>query len=106
MTVCEDDAIFNRHFSRRAEAILSGLPRDWDIILWGWNFDSILHVELIEGMGQMVMHFDPSKLGASNGRVSGEVYDVLPLRLVTAFGTICYSVSPKGCGPCCRGAFL
>ena len=105
MTVCEDDAIFNRHFSCRAEAILSGLPRDWDIILWGRNFDSILHAEVIEGMGQMVMHFAPSKLGPT-GEFQEKVYDVLPFRLVTAFGTICYSVSPKGCAFSCRGAFL
>src|SRR5438876_12271421 len=24
--------------------VLAKLPPDWDIILWGWNFDSVLHV--------------------------------------------------------------
>ncbi len=96
VTLCEDDAIFNRHFSRRAEAVLSGLPRDWDIILWGWNFDSILHVEVIEGLGQAVMHFAPARLGARAAEFQEKAHEILPLRLVMAFGTICYSVSRKG----------
>ena len=96
MTVAEDDAVFNRHFAEKAPAVLARLPPDWDIVLWGWNFDSILHVEVIEGLKQSVMHFDASKLGVRTLDFQEKEYDVLPLRLIGAFGIVCYSVSPKG----------
>ena len=35
VTVAEDDAVFNRHFSDKAGKVLAALPPDWDIILWG-----------------------------------------------------------------------
>ena len=96
VTVCEDDAIFNRDFSARAATVLRGLPPDWDIILWGWNFDSVLHVELIEGMKQTVMRFDPSQLAQRTAEFQGKRYEILPMRLVAAFGIVCYSLSPRG----------
>jgi glycosyl transferase family 25 len=33
LTVCEDDAIFHRHFERQAPELISRLPADWDIVL-------------------------------------------------------------------------
>ena len=96
LTVCEDNAIFNRHFSRRAAAVLCELPPDWDIILWGWNFNSVLHVELIEGMEQTVMHFNGAKFANGHREVQEKSYEVRPMRLIAAFGVVCYSLSPKG----------
>jgi len=96
ITVCEDDAIFNRHFARRAETVLAALPNNWDIILWGWNFDAILHVDLIPGMKQAVMQFDAAALADRSCEFQEKAYEILPMRLVTAFGTICYSLSPHG----------
>jgi GR25 family glycosyltransferase involved in LPS biosynthesis len=96
VTVAEDDAVFNRHFAEKAPAVLAMLPPAWDIVLWGWNFDSILHVEVIEGLKQSVMHFDASMLGVRTLEFQEKEYDVLPLRLIGAFGLVCYTVSPKG----------
>jgi GR25 family glycosyltransferase involved in LPS biosynthesis len=111
VTVAEDDAVFNRYFEERAASVLARLPFNWDIVLWGWNFDSILHVEFIEGVKESVMKFDARNLGLPQpGEPAAQVaagsrgasvfqqrdYDVLPLRLLGAFGTVCYSVSPSG----------
>jgi GR25 family glycosyltransferase involved in LPS biosynthesis len=96
MTIAEDDAVFNRHFAEKAPALLAKLPPDWDISLWGWNFNSILHVEVIEGLRQSVMQFAADALGFRMRDFQEKEYDVLPLRLIGAFGTVCYSVSPKG----------
>ena len=96
VTVCEDDAVFNRSFASRAATLLAALPRDWDIILWGWNFDSILHVEAIPGMKHTVMRFDASSLAQRLPEFQEKTYESLPMRLVTVFGTICYSLSPQG----------
>jgi GR25 family glycosyltransferase involved in LPS biosynthesis len=96
ITVAEDDAVLNRHFAARAPALLAGLTPDWDLVLWGWNFDSILHVALLGGLKESVAQFDPSPL-RERLHAFGELdYPVLPLRLLGAFGTLCYSVSPKG----------
>jgi glycosyl transferase family 25 len=50
VTVAEDDAIFAQHFISASEAFLRKLPTDWDIVLWGWNFDAFLWVEIPEGV--------------------------------------------------------
>ena len=42
ITICEDDAVFNRLFVSASESLLREIPQDWHLISWGWNFDSIL----------------------------------------------------------------
>jgi GR25 family glycosyltransferase involved in LPS biosynthesis len=96
VTVAEDDAVLNRRFAEKAEALLARLRPDWDIVLWGWNFDAILNIEIIEGMRRTVMRSDRRRLGAKMCEFQEKDYDVRPFRLIAAFGTICYSVSPKG----------
>ena len=96
LTVAEDDAIFNRGYSDKATGILAKLPSDWDIMLWGWNFDSILHVAVIDGVKQSIMRFESSPLGAKIPRFQDGDYDALPLRFLGGFGLVCYSISPKG----------
>ena len=96
VTVAEDDAVFNRHFPTRATDTLTLLPADWDLILWGWNFDSILHVRAIDGIKDTVMYFDGPKLGPRLVEFQNSPHRVLPLRLVQTFGTVCYTVSPHG----------
>jgi GR25 family glycosyltransferase involved in LPS biosynthesis len=95
ITVAEDDAAFNCRFSEKAPIVMKRLPRDWDIVLWGWNFDSVLHVELAKGIPTSVMYFD-----AANGKPGTDFralkFEVVPLRLITAFGTVCYSLTPSG----------
>jgi GR25 family glycosyltransferase involved in LPS biosynthesis len=95
LTVAEDDAVFNRHFSEEAMALMTRLPADWDIILWGWNFDSVLHVELVKGIPTSIMHFHTATREPVTDFQTLH-FEVLPLRLITAFGTVCYSMTPKG----------
>jgi GR25 family glycosyltransferase involved in LPS biosynthesis len=96
MTIAEDDAVFNVSFARAAPRLIEGLPADWDIILWGWNFDSILEVEFIEGLTQTVMTLAPQKLREKVEAFRRKVFSAQALRLIHAFGTVCYSISPKG----------
>ena len=104
-TVAEDDAVLNRHFREKAASLLTRLPTDWQIVLWGWNFDSMLHAELIEGVKAGVMWFDRVPLGERLREFRQNDYDVLPLRLLGAFGTVCYSVSPAGARHLLEGCF-
>jgi len=95
-TIAEDDAVLNRRFSEKAAKVIATLPDNWDIILWGWNFDSILHCEVFPGLKQGVINFDPAPLREKLDRFQDTHVDPLPLRLFSAFGLLCYSVTPKG----------
>jgi GR25 family glycosyltransferase involved in LPS biosynthesis len=96
VTIAEDDVVLNKHFADKAAATLTKLPADWDVMLWGWNFDSILHVEVIEGIKDTIMTFDSTKLESKLLEFQTKNYDVQPLRLLNAFGIMCYTLSPKG----------
>ncbi|MGH7124946.1 MAG: glycosyltransferase family 25 protein [Stellaceae bacterium] len=96
LTVAEDDAIFNRDFERLAEGALRELPPEWDIVLWGFNFDGFMSFEMLPGVSYCLGQFDQRSL-----RAGIAAFRELPLsprlfRLRWAFGTICYSISPKG----------
>jgi glycosyl transferase, family 25 len=96
MTIAEDDAIFNRHFASKAPQLLAGLPVDWDIILWGWNFNSVLHAGIFNAMKDVVMNFTHRPFGPRVSEWQAQDYPVQPLRLAGAFGIVCYSISPAG----------
>jgi GR25 family glycosyltransferase involved in LPS biosynthesis len=96
LTICEDDAIFNRHFVGNAERLIATLPGDWDMILWGWNFDSIVSFDLLPGVSPCLSYFDQRSLRA--GIRNFQDHHVLPqlFKLHRALGLVCYSLSPKG----------
>jgi FkbM family methyltransferase len=96
ITVAEDDAVFNRRFVERAAGVLERLPAKWDIVLWGWNFDSLLCVDLFAGLERGVFTFDGKKLDERVRAFRDRDHEVQPLRLLAAFGLVCYSVSPQG----------
>jgi GR25 family glycosyltransferase involved in LPS biosynthesis len=95
LTVAEDDAIFRLDFAQAHAALLSGLAPDWDIVLWGWNLDSILAIELLPGVSttmyfdyvQLLEKIDEFRRGASRSRL---------FRLDKCFGLPAYSISPEG----------
>jgi glycosyl transferase, family 25 len=43
ITIFEDDAIIHKNFAALAPAMIAELPNDWDIVLWGWNFDAPIY---------------------------------------------------------------
>ncbi|HWU56514.1 MAG TPA: glycosyltransferase family 25 protein, partial [Rhizomicrobium sp.] len=57
LTVAEDDAIFRLDFAQTHAELLSGLAPDWDIVLWGWNLDSILAMQMMPGVTS-TMYFE------------------------------------------------
>ncbi|WP_263372961.1 glycosyltransferase family 25 protein [Granulicella aggregans] len=96
VTIAEDDAIFHLQFEPLAEKVIASLPPDWDIIQWGWNFDSILAFDLMPGISNSVAVFDQVKL-----RENVAAYMQLPVtpvayRLQRSLGTVCQSISPTG----------
>jgi len=96
VTVAEDDAIFNLRFEDTASSVLAKLDPDWDLMFWGWNFDSHVDVEIIPGLKRCIFVFDPAMLGTKIEEFRKIDCETVALRLFGAHGTVAYSASPKG----------
>lgn len=96
LTLAEDDAVFHRDFESLATKTLAKLPPDWDFILWGWNFDSILSFDLLPGVSSCVALFDQASLRTNVTRYREMPLQPVPYRLNRAFGVMCQSISPSG----------
>lgn len=96
VTICEDDAIFNRHFEAGAQNVLDMLPEDWDVVLWGWNFDLFLYFEMLPGVSNCLAQFEQEPMRANIRGFQEQFVEPRPFRLQWAFGYPCYTVSPKG----------
>jgi GR25 family glycosyltransferase involved in LPS biosynthesis len=95
-TVCEDDAIFNRGFGAAGESLIKALPQDWHVILWGWNFDSIVLFDMIPGVSPCLGIFDQDRMRMGIDAFQSAPLMPQPFRLFNAFGVVGYSVSPMG----------
>lgn len=95
-TIAEDDAVFNRRFVQRSAELVGTLGPDWDCVLWGWNFDSVLVADVLPGVASALMHFDQSALRQQLGTFQGVAVESRALRVFRAFGTVCYAVTPQG----------
>lgn len=96
LTVCEDDAIFNRYFERCAAEIMASLPVDWDIVVWAWNFDLFTYFELLPGVSGCLAQFDQDRMRTAAGDFQDLALSPRAFRLIWSFGTPCYTVSAKG----------
>ena len=96
MTICEDDAILNFDFSRITEILMDFCRDSFDFIWWGWNLDAPILYDMFPG-GIRCAAF------CAQGEVSGftETFKKATLypslhRLYEVYGTMCYTVSPRG----------
>jgi len=96
ITVFEDDAYLHDQFASASERLLSQLPPNWDIVLWGWNFDSGLIAAPEPRLAVCLMRFNQAEMREhKSGYLRGKPHSVL-LRLHACFGTVSYSISPSG----------
>lgn len=96
VTIVEDDAVLRHDFEAQSAALLASLPPDWDIVVWAWNFDSILSLNAMPGISSAVMLFDQDGLRASLADFQAMRTRPAALRLDKCFGTPCYTISPAG----------
>jgi GR25 family glycosyltransferase involved in LPS biosynthesis len=96
LTIAEDDAVWRNDFEERADEVLASLPQGWDIVLWGWNFDTILQVYPMQGVSPVVMIFDQEKLRGSLDVFQTLGEPVRAWRMERAFGLLTYTLSPAG----------
>jgi GR25 family glycosyltransferase involved in LPS biosynthesis len=95
-TICEDDAIFNLHFHAASSEVIKSLPVDWDIVLWGWNFDRFLLLDFLPGVCVCQVECDQSEMRKNVGAFQKLSMLPQPFKLRQALGAVCYSISQKG----------
>lgn len=96
LTVLEDDAYLCANFAEESARLLASLGEDWDFVQWGYNFDTVLHYDMLPGLTSCAAVFDQAQMRGSiavfqHRRVEGALY-----RLTRSLGTPGYSVSPRG----------
>jgi len=96
ITIAEDDAIFVKNFLGAANPFLQSLPNDWDVVLWGWNFDSYLWIEMPEGVARCKMEFMQDDLRQNIETFRAGKSHPAPVRLRHGFGIMAYTVSFAG----------
>ncbi len=96
VTICEDDAFLHDDFAAEQEKLLRRLGGDWDVVLWGWNFDSILLAAPDTSLSPFLMQFRQDEMRRNKiSYLQAPIHPTL-LRLRAAFGSMCYSISPAG----------
>jgi GR25 family glycosyltransferase involved in LPS biosynthesis len=96
ITVVEDDAVLRSDFAVSSQAVIERLPPDWDLIMWGWNFDSMLSLNVMRGISSCLVLTDQGTLRRSIGQFRADTSPSQPMPLERCFGTCAYSISPKG----------
>jgi glycosyl transferase family 25 len=96
VTVCEDDAVLAHDFIETGNARLGALPDGWDIVLWGWNFDSWLVFDVLPGQPAFLMHAKKPVTAETLAAAAQAPASAQLFRLYRACGTLCYTISPKG----------
>lgn len=95
VTVLEDDAIVHQEFMAHASRLIDSLGADWDIVLWGWNFDESMSFDIFPGV-PCLANFSQSDLRARFDKIQKADFVPSLHKLRYAFGTVAYSISPKG----------
>lgn len=96
ITVLEDDAILRHDFDQQHQKMIDSLKNDWDIILWGWNFDHILSVNIMSNISPVIMLFNQQQLQNSISEFQKSTIENRLMPLDKCFGIPAYSISPNG----------
>lgn len=97
ITIFEDDAILVSDFDLKSKALIDQIGSDWDIIQWGFNWDSFLYVRFPQKKSpvfKVQIQAELEKFNIQEFKTSGESSTLFPL--VSSFGMHAYTVSPKG----------
>lgn len=103
LTVAEDDAIFRADFAEGHARVLAALPADWDIIHWGFNFDSLVSLRLFDMT--TVMSFNHAQTALALAAFRQARPESFAYRLEMSFGLPCYSITPAGARKFLAGCF-
>ena len=95
ITIFEDDVFCSPAFTKESVRLVSSLPKDWDVMVWGFNFDpAFIWVDL--GFSKAKLEFYRRRKPRDYQEFQAGRLSPSAVRLAHSFGTIAYSVSPKG----------
>jgi len=95
VTIFEDDAICTRKFREKANIFLSKVPRDWELILWGFDHaQKFIWVNL--GFSNAKFEFYTEKSAEQTIDIQTSEFSSIPIKIAHSFGLYGYSVTPKG----------
>ena len=65
ITILEDDAVTHVGFDGLSEKLVQKLPKNWDLVIWGWNFDCPLNYDLlpVRNFRMKTVHFEADNGG-------------------------------------------
>ncbi len=93
--VFEDDAVIRNDLNAVLPALLADLE-NWDILVLGYNTDSILDLEIARGMSSAVVFAPKYPTKETEAAFQKSKAPVAALKLNHCFGTSGYAVSPRG----------
>ena len=96
LTIAEDDAIFRHDFGGQIVHYLKSTESDWEITVWGWNFDSIFSVNVMPNISSCVMVFNQDQLRSATDKFQLLTSTPSFLPLHKCSGTPAYTVTPRG----------
>jgi len=99
VTILEDDAILSHHFDPYSLGLLESLSFDFDIVQWGWNFDSVLYLfPMSPAMGPLEIraHQDVAQMGFRTFQELACARILIPLG--HQWSSHCFTVTPHGAG--------
>ena len=96
VTIFEDDVLSSCKFLEESAKIISELPRDWDLIQWGYNYNpSFLWLDC--GIAKAKLEsYDCRLLGENVTKFQTEKFSYSPMKLLHSIGALAYTISPKG----------
>ena len=97
VTIFEDDAILVTNFDEKSKALLDQVGTDWDLVQWGYNWDSYLDIRYPEKKGPVFrvgLLSEKEKYNEEEFKASDIKSTLFPL--VSTFGMHAYTISPKG----------
>jgi glycosyltransferase involved in cell wall biosynthesis/GR25 family glycosyltransferase involved in LPS biosynthesis len=96
MTIFEDDATATDRFEEKAAQLIATLPKDWDFMQWGYNFNP-LFVWADFGFSKATLRFYSQRFqGANKSEFQSASLVPSAIKLAHSYGTVAYSISPKG----------
>lgn len=91
--IFEDDAIIRKDFVKQYYNLINQVA-NFDILYFGYNFDSIIHFEFLESMAALRCFFDKKNVNIND--FSELTTPVYPFRTKNNFGIPGYVISPAG----------
>lgn len=96
LTIVEDHAVLAATFPAAAQQVLDALT-DWDLVVWGWDLDSVLWAQIPEGVSVCRVRFDRADMpGDHLETFRTGTGPHTAVRLQHCLGSFAYTVRPAG----------